>query len=129
MTATSSVTLDANEDLGRLDAVLDLGNVRLKLADQEEWKGYDEARLDLMESEYRKFLALHLAFPGDDIVPCKLVDEIWHQHILDTAAYRADCALCLDCSRRNATGVGELVPRDGRGVGDAQPFVAALAHP
>lgn len=26
-----------------------------------------------------------------DIVPCKIVDEIWHQHILDTAAFREDC--------------------------------------
>ena len=24
-------------------------------------------------------------------MPCKIVDEIWHQHILDTAAYRRDC--------------------------------------
>lgn len=26
-----------------------------------------------------------------DVVPCKIVDEMWHQHILDTAAYREDC--------------------------------------
>jgi hypothetical protein len=36
-------------------------------------------------------LALHLAYPEMDIVPCKIVDEMWHQHILDTAAYRQDC--------------------------------------
>ena len=24
-------------------------------------------------------------------VPCKLVDELWHAHILDTRAYRDDC--------------------------------------
>lgn len=40
---------------------------------------------------HRKFLALHLLHPEDDIVPCKFVDEMWHRHILDTAAYRADC--------------------------------------
>jgi hypothetical protein len=34
---------------------------------------------------------MHLAYPDRDIVPCKLVDEIWHQHILDTTAYRTDC--------------------------------------
>lgn len=54
-------------------------------------KGYDAAQLDLREAEYRKFLALHLAYPDMDVVPCKIVDEMWHQHILDTAAYRADC--------------------------------------
>ena len=44
-----------------------------------------------MEGEYRKFLSLHLLYPDADVVPCKTVDEIWHQHILDTAAYREDC--------------------------------------
>jgi hypothetical protein len=44
-----------------------------------------------MEGEYRKFLALHLAYPEMDVVPCEIVDEMWHAHILDTAAYRDDC--------------------------------------
>jgi len=76
-----------------LEAVLDLGNIRMKLGDPQEGKGHGKERLDLMEGEYRRFLALHLAYPDFDIVPCKIVDEIWHQHILDTAAYRTDCEL------------------------------------
>lgn len=80
-----------DEALARLDELLDLANVRMKLADPDEGKGYDGARLDLMEGEYRKFLALHLAYPHMDVVPCQIVDEMWHQHILDTAAYREDC--------------------------------------
>ena len=44
-----------------------------------------------MEGEYRKFLALHVAYPHAEIVPCKVVDDMWHQHILDTAGYRDDC--------------------------------------
>lgn len=83
--------LEANEALKRLVTRLDLTNIRLKLADREEGKGYSDEHLDLMEAEYRKFLALHLMYPDADIVPCQLVDEIWHQHILDTIAYRADC--------------------------------------
>jgi hypothetical protein len=75
---------------------LDLTNVRMKLADPEEGKGYSTTHLDLLEGEYRKFLALHLMYPDVDIVPCKIVDEIWHQHILDTAAYRADCDAIFD---------------------------------
>jgi hypothetical protein len=75
----------------RIDVALDLGNLRMKLADPNEGKGYIPDHLDLMEDEYRKFLALHVAFPGTDIVPCKLVDEMWHQHILDTRAYVEDC--------------------------------------
>jgi hypothetical protein len=63
----------------------------MKLSDPEEGKGYGSELLDLMEHEYKKFLALHLAHPDADIVPCAIVDEMWHQHILDTAAYREDC--------------------------------------
>ena len=77
--------------MDRLDAVLDLSGIRMKLADPDEGKGYSESELDLREGEYRKFLALHLANAGVDIVPCKLVDEFWHQHILDTRAYHEDC--------------------------------------
>jgi hypothetical protein len=79
------------EALQRLDDLLDLSMVRAKLADPEEGKGYSAAQLDAMETEYRKFLALRLALPSANIVPCKIVDEFWHQHILDTIAYRADC--------------------------------------
>jgi hypothetical protein len=32
-----------------------------------------------------------ICYPDADIVPCHLVDDIWHQHILDTIAYREDC--------------------------------------
>ena len=81
----------ARAELSRLDAALDLSKVRMKLADPEEGKGYSTDELELLEQEYRRFLALHLMFPDEDIVPCKIVDEIWHQHILDTAAYREDC--------------------------------------
>ena len=63
----------------------------LSLPIREEGSAPTIRELDLMEQEYRRFLALHLAFPESDIVPCKLVDEFWHRHILDTAAYREDC--------------------------------------
>jgi hypothetical protein len=78
------------DTLGYLAGGLDLTNVRMKLADPEEGKGLSEEELDLAEAEYRKFLALHLMHPDADIVPCHLVDDIWHQHILDTIC-REDC--------------------------------------
>ena len=84
-------TMTAAEAIGFLAPRLDLTNVRMKLADPDEGKGYSQQHLDLMEGEYRRFLALHMMYPDADIVPCQLVDEIWHAHILDTAAYRADC--------------------------------------
>lgn len=84
-------TFDAAAAMDRLEELLDLGNVRMKLGDAEEGPGLDSGRIDLMEREYRKFLALQLIDPGAVIVPCKIVDEMWHRHILDTAAYRRDC--------------------------------------
>ena len=78
----------ARDALKRIDAALDLTDIRMKLADVDEGPGYGTDYLNTMEAEYRRFLALHLAFSDAVIVPCKIVDEIWHQHILDTAAYR-----------------------------------------
>jgi hypothetical protein len=77
--------------LERLTDTLDLSMLRMKLADPVEGKGYGDERLDLMEQEYRRFLALRLACPEADTVPCQIVDEMWHAHILDTIAYRRDC--------------------------------------
>jgi hypothetical protein len=76
-----------------VDRSLDLANVRMKLRDTGEGPGLPLDIVDTMEREYRRFLVLHLLYPDSDLVPCKVVDEMWHQHILDTAAYRADCDL------------------------------------
>jgi hypothetical protein len=91
MTTTVAVDSQAQEALARLDDLLDLGNVKMKLADSDEGPGLSPDYIELMEGEYRKFLALQLLYPEADIVPCKVVDEMWHRHILDTAAYREDC--------------------------------------
>jgi len=42
--------------------------------------------------EYKRFLLLHALAPwGTRLAPSPAVDAVWHEHILDTAAYRADC--------------------------------------
>ncbi|MBL8777066.1 MAG: hypothetical protein JNK12_14075 [Acidimicrobiales bacterium] len=90
MTITETLTnMPAAGILASLD--LDLSMVRMKLATPEEGEPWEQAKLDVAEAEYRKFLALNLAYPDEAIVPCRLVDQLWHQHILDTAAYRDDC--------------------------------------
>jgi len=91
LTVSAPASLTPQQARDRLDILLDLSNVRMKLADADEGKGYGVSHLDIMEAEYRKFLSLHLAYPEMDVVPCQIVDEMWHQHILDTAAYREDC--------------------------------------
>lgn len=47
--------------LNWLAGILDLSNVRMKLADPDEGKSISDGQLDLAEQEYRRFLALHLA--------------------------------------------------------------------
>jgi hypothetical protein len=83
--------MDLDTASAKIEDLLDLSNVKMKLADSEEGPGLSAEYIDLMEGEYRKFLALQLVYPDADIVPCKIVDEMWHRHILDTAAYREDC--------------------------------------
>ena len=82
--------LSAEEALAVLGS-LDLTMVRRKIADPNEGKGWDEGQLDLAEREYRCFLALHLMYPEAEVVPCHLVDEFWHQQLLDTHAYARNC--------------------------------------
>jgi hypothetical protein len=79
----------AGEALELLEGQLDLTNVRLKLSDREEGKGYDDRHLDLMETEYRRFLALQRTYPEADIVPCKLVDEMCRTARLLTDGHRS----------------------------------------
>ena len=64
MTVAEAPTLSPADALSRLAILLDLTMIRQKLADPEEGKGYSEAHLDLLEAEYRKFLAMRLARPG-----------------------------------------------------------------
>lgn len=78
-----------DDALDRLSTISFAG-VRMKLADPEEGKGWDEIMLDWAEQEYRRFLALNYAYPDRTIVPDKAVDAFWHQHILDTRAYATD---------------------------------------
>lgn len=91
MSSTVLAPISTTEALDHLAGILNLSKIRMKLADPKEGKGYDATHLDLMEQEYRRFLAMHLVYPEAEVVPCSMVDEIWHQHILDTIAYRQDC--------------------------------------
>lgn len=46
---------------------------------------------EFAETEYYKFLTLKKRYPKVSLVPSKLVDKFWHEHILDTKAYAEDC--------------------------------------
>jgi len=52
------------------------------------FKTEESARAAL--AEYRKMLYLIQKFPDAPVVPSKLVDIVWHEHILDTQTYKQD---------------------------------------
>ncbi len=71
---------------------LDLEPILVKLMDQEDGPGWTLEHTRCVETEYRRFLLLCKLKPDQTIVPSKAVDAMWHNHILDTAKYREDCA-------------------------------------
>ncbi|WP_278350584.1 glycine-rich domain-containing protein [Marinobacter nauticus] len=71
-------------------ANLDFARLKHKYTESSEAEMTVEA-WDVGEREYRRFLSLKSFYPYVSLVPTKIVDEIWHAHILDTRAYREDC--------------------------------------
>lgn len=71
-------------------AAINFERLSWKLSQSSEAKMSTED-CTLAEREYRRFLTLKVMYPKMELVPNKLLDEYWHAHILDTAAYRKDC--------------------------------------
>jgi hypothetical protein len=59
-----------------------------------KWKiSLQNVRFDVeqAEIEYKRYLCLVKKYPCERLVPNKQMDMIWHEHILSTKAYHADC--------------------------------------
>lgn len=65
-----------------------LANTKLRLIQEYGWK---PDFVDAAVNEYIRFLEMHIAFPNITIVPGKVVDKVWHDHILHTRDYIAFC--------------------------------------
>ena len=74
-------------------AEIDLEMVKMKMTDPDEGAGWTAEQCDDAEVEYKRFLALCRQFPHPtySIVPNKIMEMMWHYHILDTRAYGRDC--------------------------------------
>jgi hypothetical protein len=70
---------------------LDLTPIKAKLMHVASGEGWSQEKADAVEREYRRFLCLSVAFPGESIAPLADVDIFWHYHILDTMKYATDC--------------------------------------
>ena len=71
-------------------AGINLEMVKMKLQDKDEGQGWNIEQCDSAEVEYKRFLQMNLQNPKSAIVPNKIMDTIWHYHILDTRAYCRD---------------------------------------
>ena len=69
---------------------LDFSKLQWKLTQSAE-ATWNEAEFKQALVEYCKYLSLKKWHPDIDLVPSKLVDKVWHEHILDTHAYQQDC--------------------------------------
>src|SRR6185437_430953 len=89
---TSLARVSADGERVHLVDELDLEPVVYKLMHPEP----AIPRLSLEQADqavalYRGFLKLRALRPGFALVPTRLIDQVWHTHVLDTAKYRADC--------------------------------------
>ena len=83
--------LSIAEFQSKLD-LIDFSLVRLKLAQTEHGLGWSQHKVDLAEKQYKQYLTLQYLFASETpLVPTKLADQYWHQHILDTRQYARDC--------------------------------------
>jgi hypothetical protein len=99
-----------SESFARI-AALDLEAVKFKLI-QEGDGHWNLARADAAETAYKRFLMLAARHRDQRIVPFGDVDEFWHQHILDTRAYMADCERALGYFLHHWPYSGLLGPED-----------------
>ena len=70
---------------------LDFRRFQEKLHGNNPERGWDGEMFDVAVNEYKRFLELKLKYPKKTFSPTKLMDEIWHLHILDTRTYSAEC--------------------------------------
>ncbi len=71
---------------------LDLGYLAMEMSSE----AYPLPRWTLKEAEralklYKNFLWLFKLYPQEQWVPSRIIDEVWHNHILHTREYHRDC--------------------------------------
>lgn len=70
---------------------LNFDRIKYKLQLKSDGSDWTKDKTEWAEEEYKRYLTLIKIHSPKSIVPSKLMDAFWHQHILDTKAYREDC--------------------------------------
>jgi hypothetical protein len=107
---------------------LDLGMVKMKLClpAEKEGKAWSQEEADLCEEQYKRFLKLCVLYPNTDIVPSRQIDEMWHQHILDTRAYERDCQSIFGHMLHHFPYFGLRDEQDAQDLADSFSITCAL---
>jgi hypothetical protein len=70
---------------------LDLGPIAYQLVYPHEGQGWSLEQTSWAIFNYKRFLLQHYLAPNQPLSPNRLVDQVWHAHILDTQKYLEDC--------------------------------------
>jgi hypothetical protein len=93
---------------------LDLSAVRERLVHK---KGWTLAHADRLIEEYREYLALFYFHPGEELVPpTQEIDDVWHEHILDTQRYSEDCRVVFGRFIHHVPGLDHGTDRHTEGL-------------
>lgn len=102
-------------------AALNLENVRRNFMEKT---GFSPEQVDIVEGEYKCFLELSKTFPHAPIVPSQVVDEFWHEHILETRQYAEDTTRVLGTFLHHFPYFGLRGPEDAENL--HQSFATTL---
>lgn len=70
---------------------IDLTVIKNKMLHPSVNSDWTEDEFDKAAVEYKKFLTIHYLHPNANLVPTGAIDEIWHNHVMDTRKYAKDC--------------------------------------
>jgi hypothetical protein len=80
---------ETNQAIERVSA-LEFSKINRKLQ-YENPDFWTDQRIAEAEETYRRFLVLNVLYPQQVLAVNRLLDEYWHNHILDTRKYASDC--------------------------------------
>lgn len=91
MTIKEPVIFAENQTFPEKLKSLELGQIARKLMHSIHGLGWTRQQVARAIANYKRFLYLLYLYPSSAIVPTQEIDEVWHQHILDTRKYAEDC--------------------------------------
>jgi hypothetical protein len=106
---------------------LDLETIKMRLVSKKDWT---KEKADRIEILYKNYLASAAINQNVKLVPSSEVDDMWHEHILDTRKYMKDCQEILGYYLHHVPGAEvEIEPTDGivetKPVGQVSAGIAA----